>query len=232
MCNCSDSWEKAWAVSSPSKLSLCCLSSPRIGRNSDLPCQSPSPRPGAGRIHWAQGLGALPSTLSSVSSSGQGLTWRMAVGEGFPFLFSPGKGIGSGDVFIPVTILAICTFLAGEVAGEVKQEKKKKPNRNGGCGGTSVGCVSFCLFFRVWKRHRGTWVLLPSPHSTQTLLLAGCSRNLLQKFPILCRMRMKGWLSLVFSLCQRILSVLEGWGEPSVLNIFLVCPCVWMEALS
>lgn len=33
--------------------------------------------------------------------------------EGVPFLLSPWKGIGSGDVFTSVTVLAVCTFLAG-----------------------------------------------------------------------------------------------------------------------
>lgn len=36
-----------------------------------------------------------------------------------PFILSPWKGIGSGDLFISVTVLAIHTFQAGEVAGVI-----------------------------------------------------------------------------------------------------------------
>lgn len=117
-----------------------------------LPCQSPSPD-----LELAGPSEAFSSTLSCGSSSGQGLSPRRAVEEGFPFLLSPWKRIGSGDVFIPVTI---CTFLPGEVARvitqEVKQEKRKKPNRNGGCGCTCVGCVSLFVFQGLEQTQRHT----------------------------------------------------------------------------
>lgn len=170
------------------------LSFPRTVRNGDLPSQSPAP---STWTHGAQGVGAFPSTLSSDQEWEQRREWHS-------FRLSPGRELEVvmfSSLWPSWLSALLCRWSCrGDYLGD-RAGKEEEPNRNGGCGCASVGCVSFCLSFRLWKRHRRTPILLLSPHSSQTFLLAGCSGHLLQKFPIWCRMRIKGWFALAFSFC-------------------------------
>ena len=154
-------------------------------------------------------------------------------GEEIPFVLSPWKGTWSSDVFTCLTFLTVPTCLAHEVEGVnnrgIKEEKRKKNDRNGGCRCTCGGGYVFCLFCRVWKRCWCTQALLSSPCSSQTLFLAGCGRNLLQWFPILCWLKTKGWFplppafALLPFLCREGNVSLQYW-----MYVLLVHACGWM----